>query len=576
MKKFFCENCGCRLNEEDLFCENCGYPMVTDTREIQKKASDSPAFSSEFKRLLKKDVPISSNKIVDEDLFSFFSREDWESRWHKVAQLYGNENLGIILINQTAMNDKDRSNDSDFEDFVCYLEKYVAFRREQGIFYFVLDISSQRIFNFGDCSVNIQNVVNVLRKIYQVEKPKYLFMIGNEEVFDSVVWENRLYEPPSIFNVKPGDDDQVVNSDLPYFTFDFASPWDGQRWQDYSFESCVRVGRLPCHSYDSAIAYLGHVVGFGGERELNPFALSAKTWEKTSKTIYHTLGEEVYTSPIREAKDFMAGALKHFCGGQEPNLLFFNLHGNLYKNEWFGERIKECEEEKEEDKPKAFSADCLPFLKSGYVIGTEACYGAKPCDEESILCTALQNGCIAFLGSTQSAYGFAEGPCGSADILVGEWLEKVAEGYTFGDAYIEALKKLCQRELDSHEIKTLAEFSLYGDPSLSLLCKKPTVMKSLFKKSAPLQKGIHIPMPDVRRIIELAIIQVSEKIQSALNSYIEENHSEFIGTTPYFCEVKGRNEYHAVYSMDVGMFSKTMVIYFDKKNGKVEKVYFSK
>lgn len=572
MKNFFCENCGHRLTEQDRFCENCGHPIVTDTREIHKKTADFSASLFESERSFKNDIPVSAIKIEDEDIFSFFSRGDWESRWHKVAQLYGNENLGIILVNLTVMNDKDDSNGRDFEDFVCYLKKYIAFRREQGIFYFVLDISSQRILNFGDGSVSMQNVVNVLKKIYQVEKPKYLFMIGNEEVFDSVVWKNELYLPRWIANVEPGDDDQVVNSDLPYFTFDFASPWQGQRWQDYPFESCVRVGRLPCRSYDSANAYFNLVVGFGGEQELNPFALSAKTWEKTSKTIYRPLGGEVYTSPIKESKDFMAGALKHFCGGQDPNLLFFNLHGSSHTdiNEWFGESVKE------EGMPEAFSADCLPLLKRGYAIGTEACYGAKPCDDRSILCTALQNGCLAFLGSTQSAYGWANGSCGCADILVGEWLQKVAEGYTFGDAYIEALKKLCQRELDSHAIKTLAEFSLYGDPSLSLLCKKPTAMKSLFKKSAPLQKGIHIPMPDVRRIIELAIIQVSEKIQSALNSYIEENHSEFIGTTPYFCEVKGRNEYHAVYSKDVGMFSKTMVIYFDKKNGKVEKVYFSK
>lgn len=573
MKKFFCENCGFRLNPEDRFCENCGQPVFTDAGGNAKKAFDAPAFLSGSSRLPQKDLPVAALGTEDKDFISFFSREDWESRWREAARLYGHENLGIILINPEAMSEDDeegRLSSSTLDDFIFFLIKYVAFRREQGIYYFVLDVATQGVLRLNGNSVSAQNIIDILQKIYRVAKPKYLLLIGDEDVVDSVVWENEMYIAPdnvSVFDEGLGDVDRVVNSDLPYFTFDLTSPWSGQSWQDYSFGACVRVGRIPCHSYEGAIAYLDCVMGFGGDQELISFALSAQTWAETSETIFSPLGRKVYTSPAKTANDFMAGALKDFCGGQEPNLLFFNLHGSPNVNYWIGEG--------KEGVTMAFDADCLPFVRIGYVIGTEACYGAKPADEESLLCTALQNGCIAFLGSTQIAYGACDGECSCADVLVGEWIKKVAEKYTVGDAYVAALIKLCQSELDLEEIKTLAEFSLYGDPSLSLLCAKPSVLKSLLKKAVPLQKGIHIPMPDIRRAIGLELAKVTDEIQSKLNSYIEKYHMDFAGTSPCFYAVKGRNEYQAVYSKNSGVLSKTMKIYFDKR-GNVGKVYFSK
>lgn len=580
MKRYFCENCGSQLTSDDRYCENCGYPVSADIMEIKQKSIDfSTGFSSGFKSMKRKDTSAQTLNIEDEDIIFFFSHEGWEKCWGDAARQYGNENLGIIIINRNESlkrycEEIQPLYSEFYNDFIQSLKKYIGFRREYGIFYFVLDMNSQIVLTRGCTSVSSENIVNILKKIYRVAKPKYLLLVGDEEVIGSVKWENETYVAPDplamSFGVE-GDSDRFVDSDLPYLTLDMKSPWSGQEWQNYTFESCVRVGRIPCHTIDGyagAVAYFENAINLGStQQDLKSFALSAQTWEKTSKTIYRPLGREVYTSPNKTAEDFMAGALKDFCGGREPNLLFFNLHGSPDVNYWIGEG--------EVGITKAFTSNCLPSKGIGYVIGTEACYGAKPADVGSMLFTAFQNGCVAFLGSTQIAYGLGNGECFCADILVGEWIKKVAEQYTVGDAYVAALKQLCQNELDLEEIKTLAEFSLYGDPSLSLFSAKPSVLKSFNPKSLPLQKGIHIPMPDIRKAVSLKLTKVNEAIEAKLKQYIERDYKDFVGTTPYFCELRGRNGYQATYSKNLGFISKIMKVYFDK-NGNIGKVYISK
>ncbi len=560
MKKYFCENCGNQLTSDDRFCENCGYAVRSEDDYSKKSIDCSIELMPEFKNLKKKFAPGKASKKEDEDIIFLFSCEGWKNRWSDAARKYGHDNLGIILTNSNA----------SYDNYNRSLTKYIAFRREQGTFYFVLDMDTQIVWNCGDNSVNYKSIVKILKEIYRVAKPKYLLLVGDEKVIDSAKWYNVNYVKPN--PEREGDSDKYVDSDLPYLTLDLESPWSGQQWHNFLFEGCVRVGRIPCLSvdgYKSAVAYFENVMRSDSNRQaLNSFALSAKLWEKTSKIIYRPFEREVYTSPEKTAFDFMKDTLKCYCGGQEPNLLFFSLHGNPQVNYWMGDDGGEYY-------PMAFTSDCLPPGGSRYVIGTTACYGAKPTDDESMLFTAIQNGCIAYLGSTQIAYGATDGSCCCSDVLVGEWIKKVAERYTFGDAYIAALKQLCHENMDPCEIKTLAEFSLYGDPSLAMFRSKSSTMKSFGLKSIPLQQGIQVPMPDVLEAVNLRLIRVNDAIESKLKHYIENHYEDFIGTTPYFCEVSGRNEYQAIYSKDVGVISKICIVYFDK-NGNIDRVYISK
>lgn len=571
MKTYFCENCGCQLNIDDRFCENCGRPVPTDISENAKK-STIYSTDSLYKsgNLNKQDSIVQSSKNDGDDVISFFSREGWKSRWNDAAHKYGNENLGIIIINKSGSAE----NSSNYNDFVQSLTKYVAFRQEHGIYYFVLDVETQIVFTRGNAFISSKSIINILKEVYRVAKPKYLLLVGDEETIGAVKWESEAYIAPAPMPSscrRKGDSDRFVDSDLPYLTLDSESPWSGQQWQDYSFEQCVRVGRIPCRTKNAcieAVTYFEKAIYLDKQkRDLYSFALSAQKWEETTKTIYHPFGNKVFTSPNFTVKDFLGDGLQRLSEGTEPNLLFFNLHGSAQDNYWYGEYLGYY--------PEAFSQNCLPSGERGYVIGSEACYGAKPNDYNSILTNAFQRGCLAFCGSTQIAYGCGDGNCCCADILVGEWIKKVADGYTFGDAYIAALKRLCQSDLDPETIKTLAEFSLYGDPSLSLVGVKSSVLKSFGRKSLPLQKGIHIPMPDVRKAVRLKLAMVNEAIEAKLNQYVERYQKDFADTNPYFCEVRGCNSYQAVYSKDFGVITKIMKVYFDK-NGNVRNVYISK
>ncbi len=568
MKRYFCENCGSQLNVDDQFCENCGHPVPAGINENSKNSTIySKGSLHEFNNLNRKDPLVQSSKNDEEEIF-FFSHDGWESSWNDAAKKYGNDNLGIIVTNMVGSDDDNVR--LKYDNLVHTLTKYIAFRRQNGVYYFVLDMATQTVLIPQGYAVSSKSVVSVLKEIYRVAKPKYLLIVGNEESIGAVKWESETYVAPGA-DVNRGDSDRFVDSDLPYLTLDFESPWSGQQWQDYSFEQCVRVGRVPSRAlsaYGEAITYFENVINLDREkRALDSFGLSAQFWEATTKIVYQPFGKELLTSPNILEKDFLVDGIQKLNGGREPNLLYFALHGSDQTHYWYGENNER------NYFPEVFSPNCLPSV-GGYVIGSEACYGAKPNDCGSILSSALKQGCLAFLGSSQIAYSGRWGGCGCADFMVGEWLKKVADGYTFGDAYIAALKQLCRSELKPEVIKTLAEYSLYGDPSLSLVAAKSSAMNFFRRNSLPLQNGIHIPMPDVRKAVSLRLTKVTEAIEAKLNRYIENYQKDFVGTTPYFFEVKGCNSYQAVYTKDLGLFSKIMKVYFDK-NGNIGDVYFS-
>jgi hypothetical protein len=125
--------------------------------------------------------------------------------------------------------------------------------------------------------------------------------------------------------------------------------------------------------------------------------------------------------------------------------------------------------------PHAINTSTLPNkVVPGAVVVAECCYGAElfapilPHQPLGMAYSYLEHGAATFLGSTTISYGGAlakDLTC--ADDLCLFFLERLLLGDSCGEALRHARNSILigQKQIGNHEIKTLAQFILLGDPS---------------------------------------------------------------------------------------------------------------
>ena len=108
------------------------------------------------------------------------------------------------------------------------------------------------------------------------------------------------------------------------------------------------------------------------------------------------------------------------------------------------------------------------------MVVAECCFGAELCDPADaggvagICATYLANGAYAFFGSSGVAYGgetASSRPTCCADCSFRRLLGGASTGYAALSAVQEYVDS-CRRPLDPVDLKTVAQFSLMGDPSI--------------------------------------------------------------------------------------------------------------
>ena len=112
-------------------------------------------------------------------------------------------------------------------------------------------------------------------------------------------------------------------------------------------------------------------------------------------------------------------------------------------------------------------------IKAGTVAAVECCYGAELYDSVTLalpmpICQRyLEQGAYGYFGSSTIAYGPAEGN-GAADLITRFFLLAILDGASLGRAALMARQHFVEEvgELDPVDLKTLAQFSLLGDPSV--------------------------------------------------------------------------------------------------------------
>lgn len=501
------------------FCEDCGAPITPGILFCENCGA-------------KLAVPAASE-------FSAVSKEIQEA--------------GIIYTN-LALLEKKSGKSKEFLNSV--INSFILSAKERGVGYELCDVSD-RFAEAGEVKKHLE----IIKAQVEKNHPKYLFILGSYDVIPSITWENQACDSNS---------DSDVTSDLPFATFDDASPFYGQT---YDFDDCLRVGRLPTVDFENYFANLKDVCG--KVEQVKTFGMSAEVWQEETKDIYKDFcaGPSVVTSPEVTKSESLSVI------PADANLLLFNLHGSRQTQYWYGQRGGSY--------PEAIAPDSLQGIANPYFLAVEACYGAYyegRTSENSVLLNALNGKCVTFLGSSRIAFGTPSPKGCCADVICGEFLNGLKNGLSAGDALNKARTVLMEDDSAS-VVKTLAEFSLYGDPSARM--KATAAEKGFFAGklfggknvgvavSKSFARGIHIPLPDVRRTVRNELTTVEQKIADAVESFVYASHEDLKGIKPKYYRHLNKHYMTAVFENRCDIGPKIVNVRFSK-SGEINQMIESK
>ena len=308
-------------------------------------------------------------------------------------------------------------------------------------------------------SVTAKTCKESIDLLYKKWTPAYIMIFGAQDIIP-------FHE---ITNPASGDDDKIVDSDLPYACDSAYSK------SISAFTGPTRVvGRLPdVPGKQDNIDYVKTLVQNSvssvprkAAEYQDYFSVTAEVWKgSTQESLKNIFGnfKDLIRCPSRPVHQpgYTAKEL-------HPLTHFYNCHGAQTDAHFYGQRG--------DDYPTSMDAAFLAKkISKGTVVAAECCYGAglfkttavEP-NSRSIANSYLGEGAIVFLGSSTIAYGPADGQ-GLADLITQYFIKNVFAGASTGRAFLEARQQFlssCEPHLDPFELKTLAQFYLLGDPSV--------------------------------------------------------------------------------------------------------------
>ncbi|HEX8175024.1 MAG TPA: hypothetical protein VF543_07895 [Pyrinomonadaceae bacterium] len=314
-------------------------------------------------------------------------------------------------------------------------------------------LKAKPVTNAADFKQNKQAVDAIFRALM----PDYLVILGANDIVPHQNLKNPLFNPSS------GDQDEFAFGDLPYAC---EAPYS-QRPQDFTGPSRV-VGRMPDLNGVADLDYLIRIIevavqykSLKAEDYSNYLGISAEVWRgSTEMSLTNLFGsaKDLQLAPDKGPKweSALIQRRTHFinCHGAQADANFYGQRGGSY--------------------PKAHDASFFNGkIKEGTIVAAECCYGGELYNpnlsngQPGICNTYLGNKAYGFFGATTIAYGPAEGN-GSADLICQYFLRSVLKGASTGRAALEARQRFIESspELDPVDLKTLAQFNLYGDPSV--------------------------------------------------------------------------------------------------------------
>lgn len=302
--------------------------------------------------------------------------------------------------------------------------------------------------------------------VYKALVPDYLLILGAIDVVPHQDVKNPLYSPPPT----DGDDDEFAYSDLPYAC---DAPYS-QDVNDFTGPTRV-VGRLPdLTGATGSPKYLLGLLKTATKWQSRPrseyqnyLGISAEKWRaSTAESLMKIFNsdKDLQTSPKRGYKwrTPLVGRRVHFI----------NCHGGKMIPDFYGQSGTD-----DDDMPISHQAAYIAQTKlpEGTVAAAECCYGGQLYDPSGAengqmgMCnTYLNKKAYGFFASTTTAYGPASGT-DQADLICQYFLQRVLGGASLGRAALEARHRFIEKTapLNLKNQKTLAQFNLFGDPSIT-------------------------------------------------------------------------------------------------------------
>jgi hypothetical protein len=296
--------------------------------------------------------------------------------------------------------------------------------------------------------------------IYKALAPDYFMILGAIDVVPHQDLKNPMYSPQN-------DPDKLAFGDLPYACESTYS----RNPQNFYGPTRV-VGRLPDVTGAKDPQYLIDLLNYAVKGANNKsveynayFGISAEIWKNSSTmSVSNTFGNATALETVPPKNGAWPDpSLARLCH-------FINCHGAPQDSHFYGQPADGSYQY-----PIALDAGHInKKIAEGTVVAAECCYGAQlydPAmnnDQYGIANTYLLNVAYGFFGSTTIAYGPSEGN-NSADLICQYFLQSLLRGASLGRAALEARQKFVHTASMSEQdnIKTIAQFNLYGDPSIT-------------------------------------------------------------------------------------------------------------
>jgi hypothetical protein len=298
--------------------------------------------------------------------------------------------------------------------------------------------------------------------VYKAVAPDYMLILGAIDVIPHQDLQNPMYDPSP-----DGDPDKIAFGDLPYA----CEAGYSQQPQDFLGPTRV-VGRLPDLTGGKDETYLVGLLETAGSWKSAAashyhayFGITAQIWEKsTALSLTHTFGG---SSDLKDVPPDSSNWPVQSLGRAAH---FINCHGASVSSQFYGQPSSG-----QHQYPVALDAAYIDGkIGEGTVGAAECCYGGELYDpallkgQEGICNTYLSNKAYGFFASTTIAYGPSDSNA-QADLICQYFLQSVLRGASLGRATLEARQNFVRAASppDPSDIKTLAQFNLYGDPSIT-------------------------------------------------------------------------------------------------------------
>jgi hypothetical protein len=319
---------------------------------------------------------------------------------------------------------------------------------------------------------------NAIDAVYRAFAPDYLMILGSIDVIPHQNLKNPLYSPYD-------DPDKFCFGDLPYA----CEAKYSQRPQNFFGPTRV-VGRLPDITGAKDPQYLLSLLKIAAayknsnaQAYRNYFGISAEVWKSsTDLSLSATFGNaaDLKTVPPSNAKwpTTLFKRLSHFI----------NCHGAPDDSHFYGQPRSGAQVY-----PVALDAVYLnKKISEGTVVAAECCYGGQLFDpannggQMGISNTYLGKKAYGFFGSTTIAYG-PDDHNDQADLICQYFLQSLLKGASLGRAALEARQKFAHTASmsDPSNVKTIAQFNLYADPSVAPILPQATAGKAKAIAAAP-------------------------------------------------------------------------------------------